>query len=372
MSGGVDSSVTAKLLAEKDYDLSAIFMRNWDTRDESGTDKGCEWEKDWEDVQLVCKMLDIPCAMTDLSRQYWNSVFEPSLADWKSGFTPNPDVWCNKEIKFGALLRRVHQTADPDNLPWLATGHWAAKGRHIASDGSLLPTLRRPRDLSKDQTYYLSSISADSIQRALFPLADFTKVEIRELAEKWGLPTAKREESMGLCFVGEKRRFNDFLAQYLQPQPGSIVEHPSKRVLGTHQGLWNYTIGQGAKIAGLKDRVFVASKDVSTNTVNVVYGTENPALYAKSVWTDDFSWIWAGQPPEALKHGMKVRVKTRHVMQDVGCTAYLDEDCPGGLRIIFDEPQKAQAPGQIAVLYDGTWCLGCGRIRDAEPLVPLI
>ncbi|KAG6809150.1 hypothetical protein H0H92_001400 [Tricholoma furcatifolium] len=247
MSGGVDSSVTAKLLADQDYDLSAVFMRNWDTRDESGTDKGCEWEKDWEDVQRVCRVLDIPCKMIDLSREYWNRVFEPSLRQWEDGVTPNPDILCNREIKFGALL---------EHLP-------------IASS----PSLTLVKYTTKDQTYFLAGISEQGLDRACFPLGNLLKTKVRELARRYRLPTAERRESMGICFVGKKSKFGDFISSYIPPNPGPIIDVSTGSILATHQGLWNYTIGQGARLPGMKEKAFVVRKDVDKNAVYIAPGS---------------------------------------------------------------------------------------------------
>ncbi|KZT23973.1 5-methylaminomethyl-2-thiouridylate-methyltransferase [Neolentinus lepideus HHB14362 ss-1] len=326
MSGGVDSSVAAKLLADQDYDLSAVFMRNWDTRDESGTDKGCEWEKDWEDVQRVCKMLDLPCRMVDLSREYWTRVFEPSLHLWESGATPNPDVWCNREVKFGALLDRL-----APQTQWLATGHYARKEwtqslTPASSDSPELysmrvrPQLLRAADRHKDQTYYLSSIKEASLRRALFPLGDLTKPEVRAMAKRYDLPTAEREESMGICFVGEKRKFNEFISQYVPPKPGDIIDITTNEIIGKHQGLWNYTIGQGAKVRGLLSKAFVAKKDVENNVVYVVQGSDHPALYSNAMTVKDFEWILSDAPPLAVfdkTDGFKTRIKYRHTMETV-------------------------------------------------------
>ncbi|KAG1893283.1 tRNA-specific 2-thiouridylase [Suillus fuscotomentosus] len=362
MSGGVDSSVTAKLLTDKDYDLSAVFMRNWDTRDESGSDHGCEWEKDWEDVRRVCGVLDIPCKMVDLSREYWTRVFEPSLKSWESGITPNPDVWCNKEVKFGALLD--HLTEDPglSNTPWLATGHYANKDWKY-HNGVPRPRLLRPRDVTKDQTYYLSSVPERSLSRAIFPLGSIKKTEVRELAVKWNLPTAARQESMGICFVGEKLKFNDFISQYIPPKPGPIIDLETGLQVGEHAGPWNFTIGQGAKVRGLKEKTFVVKKDIPKNIIYVVPGTDHSALYAQSLTIRDWTWIWADSPPIELMRpgGLKARIKFRHVMSDIGCSVYSDNDC---IRIDFDEPQKAIAPGQVATIYIEDWCLGCGTIVE--------
>ncbi|KAI0256595.1 tRNA methyltransferase [Lactifluus subvellereus] len=356
MSGGVDSSVTAKLLAEKDYDLSAIFMRNWDTRDESGTDVGCEWEKDWEDVQRVCRKLDIPCRMVDLSREYWLRVFEPAIKIWESGNTPNPDVWCNGEIKFGALFDNL-----PEGTDFLATGHYARKAHHPQNHR---PQLMRASDRSKDQTYYLSSIPESSLDKALFPLADIPKTQVREIAHAAGFHNASRDESMGLCFVGERRRFNEFLGDYVRPRPGPVLEIDTNVELGQHNGLWTYTIGQGAKLPGLAKKLFVAAKDRQKNAIYVA-PPDHPALFTSTIISNKFSWIWSDAPPSAafLRDGFRASVQIRHRMAAVPVTVR-HRWTGNAVQITFDEPHKAVARGQIAVLYDGDHCLGCGTIDE--------
>ncbi|KAF8350357.1 tRNA-specific 2-thiouridylase [Amanita rubescens] len=369
MSGGVDSSVAARLLVEEDYDLSAVYMRNWDTRDESGTDGGCEWEKDWEDVQRVCRMIDIPCKMVDLSRDYWNKVFEPSLYQWEKGITPNPDVWCNKEIKFGALLECLPANPSTKERPWFATGHYAKKDWSTCLDEPR-PRLLRGAARNKDQSYYLSSISEDGLRRSLFPLGHLNKLQVRELARKYQLPTAQRPESMGICFVGEKARFSKFLSSYIPPNPGPIYELSTNKVIGNHLGLWNYTIGENVRIKGMPARMFVAKKDISNNAIYVVPGTNNSALYFTAMRITGYRWIWADMPPRDISTplGLRAHVRHRYRMEEVPCTVFMQDD-PSDLLIEFDEPQKAVAPGQVGVLYDSDWCLGCGYITYTLPEV---
>ncbi|KAJ3989811.1 tRNA-specific 2-thiouridylase [Lentinula detonsa] len=372
MSGGVDSSVAARLLANQDYDLSAIFMRNWDTRDESGTDKGCEWEKDWEDVQRVCNSLGIPCTMIDLSREYWNRIFQPALDVWESGSTPNPDVWCNRytlsliqgalfiplhrEIKFGALLE--HLPVNPTTgVSWFATGHYARKG--WSSHGR--PQLLSAKDQTKDQSYYLSSISEQGLLRALFPIGEFTKVQVRELARKYQLETAERPESMGLCFVGERGKFNS----YLQPKPGPIIDFTTQNVIGNHEGLWTYTIGENAKVAGQPFKTFVSHKDPIKNAIYVVPGSHQ-ALLEHRVICKDWKWIWNDSPPPGISEpaGFRAAVKVRHRQDNQTCIAKIAQD--KSLEIITDEPMRGVSPGQVAALWDGDWCLGCGVIASTS------
>ncbi|EJD02272.1 tRNA-methyltransferase [Fomitiporia mediterranea MF3/22] len=371
MSGGVDSSVTARLLADKDYDLSAVYMRNWDTRDESGSDRGCEWEKDWEDVQLVCRQVGLPCELIDLSKEYWTSVFEPSLEAWQAGLTPNPDIWCNREVKFGALMDHV---VKKNGAQWLATGHYAGVGWIQSGPLRPRPRLVRAVDRDKDQTYFLSSITESSLEKAIFPLHRLRKTEVRELAAQYKLPTAERCESMGICFVGEKRRFEDFLADYILPNPGPIIDLMTGKELGTHQGLWRYTIGQNAKIPGLPVKMFVARKDSKENRVYVVPGSSHPALYSSGVLVRDFHWIWEDEIPrdvDCQQPGLRGRVKIRHRMTDVPCT--VRRQSSRELFILFAEPLLAVTPGQVAALYDvdREWCLGSGEIVQSIPVNPV-
>ncbi|KAH0590963.1 tRNA-specific 2-thiouridylase mnmA [Termitomyces sp. J132] len=373
MSGGVDSSVTAKLLADQDYDLSAVYMRNWDTRDESGTDKGCEWEKDWEDVQRVCTLLDIPCQMIDLSREYWNRVFEPSLRQWEDGVTPNPDVWCNKEIKFGALLEHLPTSSNLSSKTWFATGHYARKRWSKDPWNFKLhrPQLLRAADTIKDQTYFLAGISEDGLSRALFPLGDLLKSQVREIAKHHHLPTAERKESMGICFVGKKGKFGDFISSYIPPNPGPMIDLSTGSTVATHQGLWNYTIGQGARISGMKEKAFVVRKDIERNTIYIAPGADNPLLRCSTVHVTTFSFIWADAPPAGLHEptGYRSHVKLMHKMKSVMCYIF---GSPGTdeVTIKFDDSMSGISPGQVAVIYDtgGEWCLGCGVITDTVPL----
>ncbi|KAG7096558.1 hypothetical protein E1B28_003980 [Marasmius oreades] len=383
MSGGVDSSVTAKLLADQDYDLSAVFMRNWDTRDEYGTDQGCQWERDWQDVERVCRSLGIPCKMIDLSKEYWNRIFEPSLQLWESGQTPNPDVWCNREIKFGALLDRLPINATSKSNAWFATGHYARKSWSIPlrdDPRDPRPMLLSAKDPIKDQAFYLSSITEFGLSRALFPIGGHLKSEVRELARKYNLQTAEREESMGLCFVGERSgRFSNFLSSYIAPKPGSIIDLTNNKQVAEHQGLWTYTIGENARIKGLPERMFVAHRDPALNAVLVVPGSNHELLYSDTVVLRNWSWIWRDTPPPGLltEEGFKGSAKIRHRMPTVPCTVKLSSttnarnflpkslsDTEQSLILTFPEAnlQKGISPGQTAAIWDGEWCLGCGTI----------
>ncbi|KAJ7067154.1 5-methylaminomethyl-2-thiouridylate-methyltransferase [Mycena amicta] len=368
MSGGIDSSVSAKLLASQDFDLSAVFMRNWDTRDEFGTsEKGCEWEKDWDDVQKVCRAYGIPCRMIDLSKEYWNRVFEPSLRHWEDGITPNPDVWCNREIKFGALLQHLphHGESKP---PWLATGHYARMDWHMSR-----PRLLRSLDPRKDQTYYLSSIPESGLARALFPLGKITKNKVREIAQDGQMPSSvlERAESMGLCFIGEKKRtdFKDFISSYIPPSPGPIKMMSTGKTLTEHDGIWSFTIGENIRLPGQPQKLYVVYKDAPTNTI-FVGPAQEPNLYTRTVEVNEFSWIWRDSPPQELHNGVRLVAQIRHKMVPVPCTARMVEGDPPNVRIDFDEPLRGVALGQVAALWDGDWCLGCGVISQTINTTP--
>lgn len=365
MSGGVDSSVTASLLSKQDYNLKAVFMRNWDTCDEKASDTGCEWEKDWEDVQRVCRVLDVPCEMIDFSRVYWNRVFEPALDEWTDGYTPNPDVSCNREVKFGTLMDSV---LTPGSNNWLATGHYAQVS--WTDPPSPRPRLMRSADRNKDQTYYLSSVPESKLRQALFPIGHLTKPAVRDLAREHGLPTASRDESMGICFVGQKQRFDTFLSSYLPSKPGNIVDLDG-RVLGQHRGLWSLTIGQGARISGQHHKMYVARKDIPTNTVIVVDRNDHPALMCASLTVENFKWIWNGHTPEQLSSplGYRVTAQIRHRMHEAPATLLPIEGTEGRYRLVFDQPHGAVAAGQILAIWDGPWCLGSGRIDTIHTLL---
>ncbi|KAJ7077149.1 tRNA-specific 2-thiouridylase [Mycena belliarum] len=363
MSGGIDSSVSAMKLAAQDLDLSAVFMRNWDTRDEYADDKGCEWERDWEDVQLVCRAFGIPCKMIDLSKEYWNRVFEPALRDWEHGVTPNPDVWCNREIKFGALLERL-PLGDGGKPPWIATGHYARKDWAAGR-----PRLLRGADSVKDQSYYLSSITEAGLARALFPIGGLTKPAVRELAQGGGVPPSvlERPESMGLCFVGEKKRtdFKSFIAGYIPPAPGPVKLLASGATVMEHGGLWSFTVGEKLRLRGMPEKMYVVRKDIPSNTIFVAPGSD-PGLYSTRIRASEFAWVWSDAPPAGLglETGVDLFVQVRHRMRAVQCTVRSAD--AGGLDITFAEPLKGVAAGQVVALWDGEWCLGCGVISAAE------
>lgn len=401
MSGGVDSSVTALLLAQADaYDLEAVFMRNWNELDESGRMEpgsggasGCTWQRDWEDVQAVCRHLgNIPVRMVDLSREYWTQVFEPALDEWRDGTTPNPDVSCNREIKFGALMDRIlpqqaSMTASTESggssatarsgKTWLATGHYA----RVGWSPEARPMLMRAKDRTKDQTYYLSSVAEAKLQHAHFALAGLLKPEVRELAAKYELPTAARKESMGICFIGTRGSdgkaisntlgFSSFLNGYIASPPGDMVDE-SGRVVGQHRGLHSLTVGQRARIAGASEKFYVARKDTKHNRIVVVQGKNHPMLMCTRLRAAHLDWIW-NEPPSELLHGaegsVRLLAQVRHRQAETECIVTRDQDGQGsGYVVEFPEPVLAVAPGQVLGLWRGEWCLGSGVIQSVDTL----
>ncbi|WP_110692152.1 tRNA 2-thiouridine(34) synthase MnmA [Salinicola halophyticus] len=348
MSGGVDSSVTALLLIQQGYHVEGLFMKNWDEDD--GTDY-CTAMADLADAEAVCDTLGIKLHTANFAAEYWDNVFEHFLAEYQAGRTPNPDILCNREIKFKVFL----DYAEMLGADLIATGHYVRKD----DDGNGQARLLKGLDGNKDQSYFLHAVPGAAIARTLFPVGELEKPAVRALAERHGLVTARKKDSTGICFIGE-RRFSDFLRQYLPAQPGRI-ETPEGDVVGEHMGLMYYTLGQrrGLGIGGLKDHSedpwFVAAKDLERNVLIVVQG-EHPLLYSDVVYCEPAAWIADEAPAKR-----RLSAKTRYRQQDVACEVTLLDD--GELEVRFDDPQRAVTPGQSLVLYDGEVCLGGAVIR---------
>ena len=349
MSGGVDSSVAAVLLKQQGSEVIGVFMKNWEEKDDNGV---CTSEKDYLDAQNVAQSLGIPCYSVNFVKEYWDKVFTYFLDEYKKGRTPNPDVMCNKEIKFKVFLDYA-MTLGAD---YIATGHYA---KVIHSDkGSIL---LRGLDDNKDQSYFLSELSKEQLSKVLFPLGDYEKTKIREIAKDNNLITANKKDSTGICFIGE-RDFNKFLSQYLPSKQGNIVNENGK-ILGKHNGLMYYTIGQrkGIGIGNSKDGngepYFVAYKNLETNELVVSQG-DTSILYSKGLIVNDFNII----NEEIVKFPLKCSVKFRYRQQDVSATLTKRDD--GSIQVIFDEKQKAVTCGQILVAYLSNICIGGGAIDE--------
>lgn len=351
MSGGVDSSVAAWLLKEAGFRVEGLFMKNWEEDDGS---EYCTAREDLADAVAVCEHLGIALHEANFAAEYWDNVFQHFLAEYRAGRTPNPDVLCNREIKFNVFARYARLLG----AEWVATGHYA---RLDIRDGRV--RLRKGVDKGKDQSYFLQSVSADQLDRCLFPLGGFRKTEVRQLAREAGIPTSEKKDSTGICFIGE-RRFTDFLNQYLPARPGPI-ESLEGRVLGEHRGLMFHTIGQrqGLGIGGLKEAPelpwYVVDKDLERNVLVVAQGNEHPALFSRALTCRGIEWIDGAGPP--LPAGLAVKIRYRQPDQ----AARVDV-ADNGYRIEFEQPQRAVTPGQWACLYDGDVCLGGGVIESRE------
>ena len=340
MSGGVDSSVAALLLKEQGYDVIGVFMKNWE---EDGDDGVCTAENDWRDVREVCELIDIPYYAVNFSREYWDRVFSYFLQEYKAGRTPNPDVLCNREIKFKAFLDFAMQLGASK----MATGHFVQTNEN----GDLL----RGVDPNKDQSYFLYMIHRQQLLKAVFPVGGMTKAQVRAIAEAHGLPVSKKKDSTGVCFIGE-RRFKQFLSTFLPAQPGDMVS-PEGEVVGRHDGLMYYTLGQrrGLGIGGCGDgrSWFVIGKDLEKNRLLVAQGEDHPMLYSTLSLGTDVTWI--GDAPIREGETMTCTCKYRYRQGDQPVEVTLQG---GKLLLRSLVPQRAVTPGQSAVLYDGEKCLG--------------
>lgn len=353
MSGGVDSSATALKLKREGYDVVGIFMKNWDDTDENGV---CTATEDYKDVQAVANQIGIPYYSVNFEKEYWNKVFEYFLDEYKKGRTPNPDVICNKEIKFKAFLDYAMDLG----ADYVATGHYA----RVERDDDGMVHMLRGVDSNKDQTYFLNQLSQDQLQRVMFPLGEMEKPDVRQLAEEAGLKTADKKDSTGICFIGE-RDFKEFLMNYLPAQPGEMQTLDGD-VVNTHDGLMYYTIGQrqGLGIGGSKEYGnepwFVIGKDLERNVLLVGQGFHHEHLYATHLEASDFSFT-VKAPAEAE---FRCTAKFRYRTDDVPVTIKMNDDRTEAI-VEFDEPQRAITPGQAIVLYDGEECLGGGTIDRA-------
>lgn len=346
MSGGVDSSVAALLLKEQGYDVIGIFMKNWDDTDEFGV---CTATEDYEDVIRVCNQIGIPYYAVNFEKQYWDKVFTYFLDEYRAGRTPNPDVMCNKEIKFKAFLEHaLNLGAD-----YLATGHYA---RVEDRDGER--KMLRGLDENKDQTYFLNQLDQSQLEKVLFPIGNLEKARVRELAKEAELATAAKKDSTGICFIGE-RNFKEFLGNYLPAQPGNM-ETMSGEIKGHHDGLMYYTIGQrqGLGIGGSGEPWFVVGKDLERNVLLVEQGFHNDLLYSDSITAVNISFVSDRPKPGTFE----CTAKFRYRQPDNAVTVELQED--GTARVTFKEPIRAITPGQAVVFYDGEECLGGGTIDE--------
>ena len=359
LSGGVDSAIAAYLLKKQGYDVVACFMRNWDAmsnNDYLGNptvgDDICPQEKDYNDAKLVAEKLGIPLLRIDFIKEYWDYVFTYFLEEYKKARTPNPDVFCNKYIKFDAFLK----FAGKNNCDMIAMGHYAKK---LTIDG--VNYLAKAYDLNKDQSYFLCQISNEQLSKAMFPLGDIDKPEVRRIAHELELNIADKKDSTGVCFIGE-RNFKEFLKNYIPAKSGNIVDIDTKTVLGTHDGVMYYTIGQrkGLGIGGIKGMAssgwFVCSKDVKNNILYVSSRNEDSHLLSDASLIKDCNFIG-----KKVKTGDVIGVKFRYRQKDNMCTAEVIDETT--IKLHHNELYKSVTPGQIACFYDGDLCIGGGIIE---------
>lgn len=340
ISGGVDSSVAAALLKQLGHEITGVFMKNWE-----GDDEHCPAEQDLADAERVCETLNIPLKLVNFADEYWERVFSFFLEEYRAGRTPNPDILCNKEIKFKAFLDYAKQLG----ADYIATGHYARRS-FDKSETQLLKGL----DHTKDQSYFLHALKGDILAQALFPVGELQKTKVRAIASDLNLITHNKKDSTGICFIGE-RKFKTFLNEYLPAQPGDIITLDGKPI-GRHDGLMFYTIGQrqGLQIGGLKNQAelpwYVAEKDVANNHLIVVQGEDHPALFKTSLTAIHPHWI-----NDAPALPLRAMAKTRYRQADQAC---LIEAEGADLKVTFDTPQRAITPGQSVVFYLGEVCLG--------------
>ncbi len=350
LSGGVDSSVAAQLLRGQ-YDVTALFMKNWDEDDRDGH---CSAAQDLGDARSVAEHLGLPLVTRNFAAEYWDSVFSHCLEEFRRGRTPNPDILCNREIKFKVFLDQALELG----ARYIATGHYAR--RLAGADGW---QLAKARDVNKDQSYFLYTLGQQQLEHCLFPLGELHKDEVRQLAQQAGLVTHGKKDSTGICFIGE-RNFKPFLMRYLPAQPGPI-QTPEGKVIGRHDGLMYHTLGQrkGLGIGGLKDATesawYVVAKDLTANALIVAQGHDHPLLFSRRLRAVDLSWV-AGRAPELP---LACHCKTRYRQPNQACTITAIDD--GVASVEFSRPQRAVTLGQSVVFYAGEICLG-GGIIDAS------
>jgi len=351
MSGGVDSSVAALLLLEQGYEVQGLFMKNWEEDDEAGY---CAAEEDLRDAQAVCDRLGITLHTVNFSHEYWDRVFEYFLSEYRAGRTPNPDIMCNREIKFRAFLGHAMDLGA--NL--IATGHYARAGR----DEQGTPLLLRGLDRNKDQSYFLCMLQAGQLERVLFPVGELEKPRVRQMAEAAGLITHDKKDSTGICFIGE-RKFSEFLKRFLPAQPGQIVTDVGE-IIGEHQGLMYYTLGQrqglgiGGRQGASEEPWYVVAKDLAENRLIVGQGHDHPLLFHQALIASQLNWISGDVPNEPLRCTAKIRYR----QPDQGCI--LHQVSGGRWQLDFEKSQRAITPGQAVVFYQDEVCLGGAIIEE--------
>lgn len=368
LSGGVDSAVSAALLKEQGYDVTGVYMKNW-SGDDFGIQADCPWEVDQKDAENVCKHLDIPFRSFNFEKEYREKVVEYFFSEYKKGRTPNPDVMCNKEIKFKLFLDKALK----EGADLIATGHYARKQSSPESKVDISNVQNSKDDIAhnlkpntynlltgiddnKNQVYFLYNITQEQLTKTLFPIGEFTKPEVRKLADRFGLPNAEKPDSQGICFIGEINVLK-FLMSEIPKNEGNIVDAETNEVVGTHEGIYFYTIGQRAKIANQTEPYFFCGKDLETNTMYVCHGHDNSLLFSNEVFLEDLHLI-----NDALDNFSNKIISGMIRYRQTPQNGKLELDSNDKWKFKFDEPQRAVASGQSLVLFDGEVCIGGGVI----------
>ncbi|KAK6176874.1 hypothetical protein SNE40_015089 [Patella caerulea] len=362
MSGGVDSAVTALILKKRGYEVTGLFMRNWDSVNEKGE---CQADLDLEDANYICRHLDIPLHEVNFIKQYWNDVFSELLKDYQRGLTPNPDIMCNKHIKFNLFQKYALEKLNGDAI---ATGHYARTdvGYDLDTvDEKKGVKLLTAADSVKDQTFFLCQISQNGLQKTIFPIGDLSKHYVRKIAVEAGLDKiAKKKESMGMCFIGS-RNFHHFIEEYIEPKEGVFRDLETGKEVGKHKGVHYWTRGQRASLGGCTQPYFITDINSLTNDIFVAHGTNHPALFCQTFFTEEPHWI--RHPPRLLYQDQMFDAYFRfqHIHPLVKCTATLTGG--NGLIVSLERPMRAICPGQYAVFYNQDECLGSAKIIRPGP-----
>ena len=344
LSGGVDSSVALKLLADQGQNLTAFYLKIW-LEDEGSYLGQCPWEEDLKFANAICAQLNIPLKIINMQKEYWDKIVSYTIDEVKKGLTPSPDIFCNKRIKFGAFFDKV-----ADKFDKIATGHYAQIeeiGNHFL--------LKKSKDSFKDQTYFLSHLNQEQLSKLLFPIGNLKKEEVRKIAIENNLANANRKDSQGICFLG-KIKFTDFIKQYLGEQTGDFIEFETGKIVGKHEGFWFYTVGQRKGIGLSGGPWFVVLKDIEKNIVYISNKYFSDEKSRKEFFVSDFNWI-SGFKPE----GKNFKTKIRHGEYLYNCELLFVDN--NRAKVILDKDDQGLAAGQFAVFYDGEICLGCGKIE---------
>lgn len=363
ISGGVDSAIAAALLKQKGYEVIGAFMKNWDDQDEEGTCQITQ-EEDYQDAKSVCNHLRIPFVEVSFVKDYWNEVFSRLLEDYENGFTPNPDVLCNKYIKFGSFYRHSKLNWGADAI---ATGHYAQSsfGNYLeAFNPSKVAFLKRAVDPTKDQTLFLSDISQEPLQRTMFPLGGMHKFRVRQIAKDIGLEKlAKKRDSVGICFIGD-RRFSNFISKYIDDRPGLFIDVDTGKVLGEHNGVHQFTLGQRCRIGGCPGAYYVCLRDPKTQTILAALGRDHPALYSEVLTVGSPNWISYNPLETSLEPYFRCMFKFQHTEWTIPCV--ISANAENMVTVNLSIPTRALTPGQQAVFYKGDICLGSAKILHSE------